>query len=116
MTLSVMNGHLSINCIITVSIISSNSCSITPDPAYKQMKTAVLIVVVLAGEVISCLENAAVLQSLDLNELSVTLDLFVLTLPVEIEVMADFHHNRLKWSPSASVKDFYFFFIWVDVG
>lgn len=49
---------------------------------------------VVAGEVISCLENAAALQCMDLNELSVTLDLFVLTLPVEIEVMADFHHNR----------------------
>lgn len=31
---------------------------------------------------------------MDLNELSVTLDVFVLTLPPEIEVMADFHHNR----------------------
>lgn len=58
---------------------------------------AVLIVdVILAGEVISCLENASALQCLDLNELSVTLDLYVLTLPVEIEVMEDFHHNRLK--------------------
>lgn len=76
------------------------------------MKTAVLIVeVVLAGEVISCLENAAALQCLDLNELSVTLDLFVLTLPVEIEIMADFHHNRLKWSPYASLKDFNLLFL-----
>ncbi|CAG01161.1 unnamed protein product, partial [Tetraodon nigroviridis] len=48
------------------------------------------------GEVISCLENASALQWVDLNELSVTLDLYVLTLPVEIEVMADFHHNRFK--------------------
>lgn len=31
---------------------------------------------------------------MDLNELSVTLDIYVLTLPPEIEVMADFHHNR----------------------
>ncbi|XP_023261700.1 KICSTOR complex protein SZT2-like [Seriola lalandi dorsalis] len=46
------------------------------------------------GEIISCLENAEALQSVDLNELSVTLDIFVLTLPLEIEVMADFHHNR----------------------
>lgn len=112
--------HLSINCIITVAVISSNSCSIILDPAYKQMKTAVLIVeVVLAGEVISCLENDAALQRLNLNELSVTMDLFVLTLPVEIEVMADFHHNRLKWSPYASLKDFYFFFYlswcWIKV-
>lgn len=42
----------------------------------------------------SYLENASALESVALNELSVTLDLFVLTLPVEIEVMADFHHNR----------------------
>lgn len=48
----------------------------------------------IAGEIISFLENAEALQSVDLNELSVTLDIFVLTLPVEIEVMADFHHNR----------------------
>lgn len=48
----------------------------------------------IAGEVISCLENAESLQSVDLNELLVTLDIFVLTLPLEIEDMADFHHNR----------------------
>lgn len=42
------------------------------------------------------MENASALQWMDLNELSVTLDLYVLTLPVEIEVMADFHHNRLN--------------------
>lgn len=58
---------------------------------------ALLIVdVFLAGEIISCLENASAPQCVDLNELSVTLDLYVLTLPVEIEIMADFHHNRLK--------------------
>ena len=48
----------------------------------------------VAGEIISCLENSEDLQSVDLNELSVTLDIFVLTLPLEIDVMADFHHNR----------------------
>lgn len=48
----------------------------------------------IAGEIISCLENAEALRCVDLNELSVTLDIFVLTLPLEIEVMADFHHNR----------------------
>lgn len=48
-----------------------------------------------AGEIITCLENTENLQSVDLNELSVTLDIFVLTLPLEIEVMApDFRHNR----------------------
>ncbi|KAI4886625.1 hypothetical protein NFI96_012743, partial [Prochilodus magdalenae] len=47
------------------------------------------------GELISCLENAESLQSVDLNELSVTLDIFVLTLPLEIEVMPhDPHHTR----------------------
>lgn len=49
----------------------------------------------VAGEIISCLENAEVLQSVDLNELSVTLDIFVLTLPLEFELLPDFHHNRL---------------------
>ncbi|KAM3876225.1 KICSTOR complex protein SZT2 [Diretmus argenteus] len=56
------------------------------------------------GEVISCLENAEALQSVDLNELSVTLDIFVLTLPLEIEVMADFHHNRYTSESSVSLN------------
>lgn len=42
----------------------------------------------------SCLENPEHLQMVDLTELSVTLDVFVLTLPLEIELMADYHHNR----------------------
>nr|XP_033478677.1 KICSTOR complex protein SZT2 isoform X2 [Epinephelus lanceolatus] len=56
------------------------------------------------GEIISCLENAEALQSLDLNELSATLDIFVLTLPLEIEVMADFHHNRYTSESSVSLN------------
>ncbi|XP_047442743.1 KICSTOR complex protein SZT2 isoform X6 [Mugil cephalus] len=56
------------------------------------------------GEIISCLENAQTLQSVDLNELSVTLDIFVLTLPLEIEVMADFHHNRYTSESSVSLN------------
>ncbi|XP_019134530.2 KICSTOR complex protein SZT2 isoform X3 [Larimichthys crocea] len=56
------------------------------------------------GEIISCLENAEALQSVDLNELSVTLDIFVLTLPLEIEVMADFHHNRYTSESSVSLN------------
>ncbi|KAK2816008.1 hypothetical protein Q5P01_026475 [Channa striata] len=56
------------------------------------------------GEIISCLENAETLQTVDLNELSVTLDLFVLTLPLEIEVMADFHHNRYTSESSVSLN------------
>uniref|UniRef100_A0A3B4B0F0 Uncharacterized protein n=1 Tax=Periophthalmus magnuspinnatus TaxID=409849 RepID=A0A3B4B0F0_9GOBI len=47
------------------------------------------------GQVISCLENVELLHSVDLKDLSITLDIFILTLPLEIEVLADFHHNRL---------------------
>uniref|UniRef100_A0A3P8U7F2 SZT2 subunit of KICSTOR complex n=1 Tax=Amphiprion percula TaxID=161767 RepID=A0A3P8U7F2_AMPPE len=56
------------------------------------------------GEIISCLENAEAFQSVDLNELSITLDIFVLTLPLEIEVMADFHHNRYTSESSVSLN------------
>ncbi|KAK5869415.1 hypothetical protein PBY51_024133 [Eleginops maclovinus] len=56
------------------------------------------------GEIISCLENVETLQSVDLNELSVTVDIFVLTLPLEIEVMADFHHNRYTSESSVSLN------------
>ncbi|XP_026201911.1 KICSTOR complex protein SZT2 isoform X2 [Anabas testudineus] len=56
------------------------------------------------GEIISCLENAEALQSVDLNELSVTLDIFVLTLPLEIELMTDFHHNRYTSESSVSLN------------
>uniref|UniRef100_A0A3P9LW10 SZT2 subunit of KICSTOR complex n=1 Tax=Oryzias latipes TaxID=8090 RepID=A0A3P9LW10_ORYLA len=56
------------------------------------------------GEVFSCLENPEALQSVDLNELSVTLDIFVLTLPLEIDVMTDFHHNRSAYTSESSVS------------
>ncbi|CAN9500871.1 unnamed protein product [Ophioblennius macclurei] len=56
------------------------------------------------GEVISCLENSEAFWSTDLDELSVTLDVFVLTLPLEIEVMADFHHNRYTSESSVSLN------------
>ncbi|XP_035504823.1 KICSTOR complex protein SZT2 isoform X3 [Scophthalmus maximus] len=55
-------------------------------------------------EIISCLENAEDLQSVDLNELSVTLDIFVLTLPLEIDVIGDFHHNRYTSESSVSLN------------
>uniref|UniRef100_A0A8B9LKH5 SZT2 subunit of KICSTOR complex n=1 Tax=Astyanax mexicanus TaxID=7994 RepID=A0A8B9LKH5_ASTMX len=56
-------------------------------------------------ELISCLENAESLQSVDLNELSVTLDIFVLTLPLEIEVMPhDPHHTRYTSESSVSMN------------
>ncbi|XP_018594122.1 KICSTOR complex protein SZT2 isoform X2 [Scleropages formosus] len=57
------------------------------------------------GEVIACLENVESLQSIELNDLSVTLDVFVLTLPLEIEVMStDFHHNRYASESSVSLN------------
>ncbi|XP_047669774.1 KICSTOR complex protein SZT2 isoform X6 [Tachysurus fulvidraco] len=55
------------------------------------------------GELISCLENAESLQSIDLNELSVTLDIFVLTLPLDIEVMAA-GINHLRYTSESSVS------------
>ncbi|KAL1022662.1 hypothetical protein UPYG_G00030640 [Umbra pygmaea] len=56
------------------------------------------------GEVITCLENAEALQSVDLNDLSITLDIFVLTLPLEIEGMqSDFTHNRYTSESSVSL-------------
>uniref|UniRef100_A0A8C8ILX1 SZT2 subunit of KICSTOR complex n=1 Tax=Oncorhynchus tshawytscha TaxID=74940 RepID=A0A8C8ILX1_ONCTS len=57
------------------------------------------------GEVITCLENAEALQALDLNDLSVTLDIFVLTLPLEIEGMqSDLRHNRYTSESSVSLN------------
>ncbi|XP_045562249.1 KICSTOR complex protein SZT2 isoform X4 [Salmo salar] len=57
------------------------------------------------GEVITCLENAEALQGLDLNDLSVTLDIFVLTLPLEIEGMqSDLRHNRYTSESSVSLN------------
>ncbi|XP_060723793.1 KICSTOR complex protein SZT2 isoform X5 [Tachysurus vachellii] len=55
------------------------------------------------GELISCLENAESLQSMDLNELSVTLDIFVLTLPLDIEVMAS-GINHIRYTSESSVS------------
>ncbi|XP_063057669.1 KICSTOR complex protein SZT2 isoform X2 [Engraulis encrasicolus] len=57
------------------------------------------------GEVISCLENRESLQSVDLSDLSVTLDIYVLTLPLDIEVLpSDFHHNRYTSESSVSLN------------
>ncbi|KAM4548799.1 KICSTOR complex protein SZT2 isoform 3-T3 [Odontesthes bonariensis] len=66
--------------------------------------TPILTLPTCLGEIISCLENAEALQCVDLSELSITLDLFVLTLPLEIEVMGDFHHNRYTSESSVSLN------------
>ena len=48
-----------------------------------------------SGEVLGCLESCQGLNTIDLGDLCVTLDIFVLTLPLEIEVVnADILHNR----------------------
>ncbi|XP_051752383.1 KICSTOR complex protein SZT2-like isoform X3 [Ctenopharyngodon idella] len=79
------------------------TCSVNMKSCHGSMPTQTLPTCL--GEVITCLENAENLQSVDLNELSVTLDIFVLTLPLEIEVMApDFHHNRYTSESSVSLN------------
>ncbi|KAJ6659457.1 hypothetical protein lerEdw1_018691 [Lerista edwardsae] len=53
-------------------------------------------------EVLSCLESCKALHSIDLCDLCVTLDIFVLTLPLEIEMVNDLHHNRYTSESSVS--------------
>uniref|UniRef100_A0A672N7A4 SZT2 subunit of KICSTOR complex n=1 Tax=Sinocyclocheilus grahami TaxID=75366 RepID=A0A672N7A4_SINGR len=79
------------------------TCSVNMKSCHGSMPTQTLPTCL--GEVITSLENAESLQSVDLNELSVTLDIFVLTLPLEIEVMTpDFHHNRYTSESSVSLN------------
>ncbi|XP_052454907.1 KICSTOR complex protein SZT2 isoform X6 [Carassius gibelio] len=79
------------------------TCSVNMKSCHGSMPTQTLPTCL--GEVISCLENAEDLQWVDLKELSVTLDIFVLTLPLEIEAMApDFHHNRYTSESSVSLN------------
>ncbi|XP_019386814.1 PREDICTED: protein SZT2 isoform X1 [Crocodylus porosus] len=55
------------------------------------------------GEVLSCLESCQAMYSIDLADLCVTLDIFVLTLPLEIDVVnADIQHNRCTSESSVS--------------
>ncbi|OXB68491.1 hypothetical protein ASZ78_000428 [Callipepla squamata] len=55
------------------------------------------------GEVLGCLESCQSLTTIDLGDLCVTLDIFVLTLPLEIEVVnADILHNRCTSESSVS--------------
>ncbi|XP_069795103.1 KICSTOR complex protein SZT2 isoform X3 [Narcine bancroftii] len=56
------------------------------------------------GEIISCLENFPI-KSIDLNDLVVTLDIFVLTLPLEIEIVpVDVNHQRYTSESSSSMN------------
>ncbi|XP_042318948.1 KICSTOR complex protein SZT2 isoform X3 [Sceloporus undulatus] len=54
------------------------------------------------GEVLTCLESCRALHTIDLSDLCVTLDIFVLTLPLEIEMVNDLHHNRYTSESSVS--------------
>ncbi|KAF4797089.1 Protein SZT2 [Turdus rufiventris] len=55
------------------------------------------------GEVLGCLESCQGLNTIDLGDLCVTLDIFVLTLPLEIEVVnTDILHNRCTSESSVS--------------
>ncbi|MEQ2166151.1 hypothetical protein GOODEAATRI_024873 [Goodea atripinnis] len=73
------------------------TCSVSMNSSHGSMPIQTLPTCL--GEIISCLENSETLQSVDLTELSVTLDVFVLTLPLEIEVTVDYHHNRVSGDP-----------------
>ncbi|XP_028589593.2 KICSTOR complex protein SZT2 isoform X5 [Podarcis muralis] len=54
------------------------------------------------GEVLGCFESCKALHTIDLSDLCVTLDIFVLTLPLEIETVNDLHHNRYTSESSVS--------------
>ncbi|XP_066518983.1 KICSTOR complex protein SZT2 [Hoplias malabaricus] len=78
-------------------------CSISVKSSHGSMPVRTLPTCL--SELISCLEDAESLQYIDLNELSVTLDIFVLTLPLEIEVMShDPHHTRYTSESSVSMN------------
>ncbi|KAJ7332849.1 hypothetical protein JRQ81_015029 [Phrynocephalus forsythii] len=54
------------------------------------------------GDLLDSFESFRALQSFHLSDLCVTLDVFVLTLPLEIEMVNDLHHNRYTSESSVS--------------
>ncbi|XP_039179309.1 KICSTOR complex protein SZT2 isoform X6 [Crotalus tigris] len=54
------------------------------------------------GDVLGDLESSKALHTIDLSDLCVTLDIFVLTVPLEIEMVNDLHHNRYTSESSVS--------------
>ncbi|XP_070601162.1 KICSTOR complex protein SZT2 isoform X6 [Erythrolamprus reginae] len=54
------------------------------------------------GDVLSGLDSSKALHTIDLSDLCVTLDIFVLTVPLEIEMVNDLHHNRYTSESSFS--------------
>ncbi|XP_073499754.1 KICSTOR complex protein SZT2 isoform X2 [Phyllobates terribilis] len=76
-------------------------CSVTHKNQHGSMP--VLTLPTCLGEVISCLENSENLQSISLVDLSIMLDIYVLTLPLEIEgVSDDSQHTRYTSESSVS--------------
>ncbi|XP_075472186.1 KICSTOR complex protein SZT2 isoform X4 [Ascaphus truei] len=76
-------------------------CSVTHKNQHGSMP--VLTLPTCLGEVIGCLENSESLQNIALGDLSVMLDIYVLTLPLEIEgVVGDSQHNRYTSESSVS--------------
>ncbi|KAM4642202.1 KICSTOR complex protein SZT2 [Discoglossus pictus] len=76
-------------------------CSVTHKNQHGSMP--VLTLPTCLREVIGCLENCESLQSISLGDLSVMLDIYVLTLPLEIEgVNGDGEHSRYVSESSTS--------------
>ncbi|XP_075037796.1 KICSTOR complex protein SZT2 isoform X2 [Mixophyes fleayi] len=76
-------------------------CSVTNKNQHGSMP--VLSLPTCLGEVIGCLENSETLQSVSLADLSVMLDIYVLTLPLEIDgVNEDSQHTRYTSESSVS--------------
>ncbi|KAM4722946.1 KICSTOR complex protein SZT2, partial [Rhinophrynus dorsalis] len=76
-------------------------CSVTHKNQHGSMP--VLTLPTCLGEVISCLENSESLQNISLEDLSVMLDIYVLTLPLEFEgVNGDSQHTRYTSESSVS--------------
>ncbi|XP_068095547.1 KICSTOR complex protein SZT2 isoform X3 [Hyperolius riggenbachi] len=76
-------------------------CSVTHKNQHGSMP--VLTLPTCLGQVIGCLENSESLQSISLVDLSVMLDIYVLTLPLEIEgVSEESQHTRYTSESSIS--------------
>nr|DBA17764.1 TPA: hypothetical protein GDO54_016088 [Pyxicephalus adspersus] len=76
-------------------------CSVTHKHQHGSMP--VLTLPTCLGEVIGCLENSETVQSISLGDLRVMLDIYVLTLPLEIDgVNEDSQHTRYTSESSIS--------------
>ncbi|CAH2310511.1 Hypothetical predicted protein [Pelobates cultripes] len=76
-------------------------CSVSHKSQHGSM--AVLTLPTCLGEVIGCLENSESQESIDLGELSVMLDIYVLTLPLDIDgVNGESQHVRYTSESSVS--------------